>query len=141
MNQPIISILRGIEFLENLLLESPASAVIISHDRRFLDKVVTRVWDIRASKVKSFNGNFTSYLEFRQKDDCSRFALIIANANLSPKPRHLSAKISPDKRPIRQNRIKMLSRLERLEKTPAREKKINLSFADGFPVRSHSLLF
>jgi len=124
--------IEGIEFLENFLLESPASAVIISHDRRFLDKVVTRVWDIRASKVKSFNGNFTSYLEFRQKDDLLSLRAYNRQREFIAKTEAFIRKnIAGQKTNQAKSRIKMLSRLERLEKPPAAEKKINLSFAEA----------
>lgn len=124
--------IEGIEFLENYLLESPASAIIVSHDRRFLDKVVTRMWDIRASKVKSFNGNFTSYLEYRQKDDTLSLRAYNRQREFIAKTEAFIRKnIAGQKTNQAKSRLKMLSRLERLEKPPAAEKKINLSFAEA----------
>jgi ATP-binding cassette, subfamily F, member 3 len=124
--------IEGIEFLETYLLESPASAVIVSHDRRFLDKVVTRMWDIRASKVKSFNGNFTSYLDYRQKDDeLSLRAYHRQREFISKTENFIRKNIAGQKTNQAKSRIKMLSRIERLEKPPAAEKKIGLSFAEA----------
>jgi ATP-binding cassette subfamily F protein 3 len=124
--------IEGIEFLENYLLESPAAAVIVSHDRRFLDKVATRMWDIRASKIKSFNGNFTSYLEYRQKDDQLSLRAYHRQRQFIAKTENFIRKnIAGQKTNQAKSRIKMLSRIERIDKPPAAEKKIGLSFADA----------
>jgi energy-dependent translational throttle protein EttA len=52
--------------LENALLEFPGCAVIISHDRWFLDRVATHVLAFEGdSQVRWFEGNFEAYEEHR----------------------------------------------------------------------------
>jgi ATP-binding cassette ChvD family protein len=54
--------------LEDAILEFGGSAVIISHDRWFLDRVCTHIMAFEGdSKVEFFNGNFTEYEEDRKK--------------------------------------------------------------------------
>jgi energy-dependent translational throttle protein EttA len=54
--------------LENALLEFPGCAVIISHDRWFLDRVATHVLAFEGdSQVTWFEGNFEAYEEHRRE--------------------------------------------------------------------------
>ena len=51
----------GILWLEQLLLGFKGSAVIITHDRRFLDAVATRIVELDRGKLFSFPGNFSEW--------------------------------------------------------------------------------
>lgn len=54
--------------LEEALLDFGGSAVVISHDRWFLDRICTHILAFEGeSKVTLFNGNFTEYEEDRKK--------------------------------------------------------------------------
>ncbi|MDE2820110.1 MAG: ABC-F family ATP-binding cassette domain-containing protein [Chloroflexota bacterium] len=53
----------SLEVLEEALDEFVGTALIISHDRYFLDQTVDRVVEIRAGQMKEFAGGYTEYLE------------------------------------------------------------------------------
>lgn len=53
--------LEAIEWLENLLLGFQGSVFFITHDRRFLDKLATRITELDRGKLTDFVGNFSSY--------------------------------------------------------------------------------
>jgi ATP-binding cassette subfamily F protein uup len=56
----------GIEQLEDLIVsEQRASraALLVTHDRRFLDRVVTRILELDRGTLRSYPGNFTAYEE------------------------------------------------------------------------------
>ncbi|MFK8053073.1 MAG: energy-dependent translational throttle protein EttA [Woeseiaceae bacterium] len=54
--------------LENALLEFPGSAVVISHDRWFLDRIATHILAFEGdSHAEFFAGNFADYVEDRRK--------------------------------------------------------------------------
>ena len=54
--------------LENALLEFPGSAMVISHDRWFLDRIATHILDYHDDgKITFFDGNFTEYEEWKVK--------------------------------------------------------------------------
>ena len=54
--------------LEQALLEFPGSAVVISHDRWFLDRIATHILAFEGdSKVTWFSGNYSEYEEDRKK--------------------------------------------------------------------------
>jgi ATPase components of ABC transporters with duplicated ATPase domains len=50
----------GIAALEELLLKGPTS-IVITHDRAFLDRVVTRIVELDRGLLRSFPGNFAAY--------------------------------------------------------------------------------
>lgn len=54
--------------LENALLEFPGCAMVISHDRWFLDRIATHIIDYQdEGKVAFFEGNFTEYEEWKKR--------------------------------------------------------------------------
>jgi ATP-binding cassette, subfamily F, member 3 len=54
-----------LEWLENWLNDYPGAALIVSHDRTFLDRTVTSVLelDLQSHSMRSFAGNYSDYLE------------------------------------------------------------------------------
>ncbi len=54
------------EWLENYLKGYKGSVLIISHDRYFLDKVIDRIYEIKAGITEIFLGNYSYYLEERE---------------------------------------------------------------------------
>jgi ATP-binding cassette subfamily F protein uup len=51
----------GITWLENLLATARCSAVVVTHDRRFLDTVATRIVELDRGKLFSFPGNYSAW--------------------------------------------------------------------------------
>jgi len=50
----------GITLVEDLLLKGPA-AIVITHDRAFLDRVATRIVELDRGLLRSYPGNFAAY--------------------------------------------------------------------------------
>ncbi len=51
----------AIEWLEEMLLSLPVAMLFITHDRRFLDRVATRIVELDRGRLQSFPGNFSAY--------------------------------------------------------------------------------
>ena len=51
----------AIEWLEEMLMASNVSMVFITHDRRFLDRVATRIVELDRGRLLSCSGNFSAY--------------------------------------------------------------------------------
>ncbi|MDR2614617.1 MAG: ATP-binding cassette domain-containing protein [Candidatus Accumulibacter sp.] len=51
----------AIEWLEELLLSSGVSLMFVTHDRRFLDRVATRIVELDRGRLQSFPGRFADY--------------------------------------------------------------------------------
>ncbi|MDD4911124.1 MAG: ATP-binding cassette domain-containing protein [Sideroxydans sp.] len=57
----------SIEWLEGLLKEFRGSVLLVTHDRRFLDNVVTRIVELDRGKLSSFPGNFDAYQKIKER--------------------------------------------------------------------------
>ncbi|WP_436861229.1 ABC-F family ATP-binding cassette domain-containing protein [Staphylococcus caeli] len=55
------------QWLENYLNYFKGAIVIISHDRYFLDKIVTQIYDVALGDVQHYVGNFAQFIEQRDK--------------------------------------------------------------------------
>lgn len=56
----------SIAWLETFLLNYPGSVLIVSHDRYFLDKIVSRIVELDGGNGQVYNGNYTSYAAKRE---------------------------------------------------------------------------
>jgi ATP-binding cassette, subfamily F, member 3 len=54
-------------WLEDYLVKQPEAMLIVSHDRYFLDRVVTKVFELHASRITSYPGNFKQYWRLRHE--------------------------------------------------------------------------
>ena len=59
--------LASIKWLESFLREFPGTVTVISHDRAFLDNVITRVIEIDNGKAHFYSGNYSWYAEEKQR--------------------------------------------------------------------------
>ncbi len=57
----------SIQWLEGLLREFRGSVLFITHDRRFLDNVATRIVELDRGRLLSFPGNFSKYQERKRE--------------------------------------------------------------------------
>ena len=112
--------MESIAWLENYLLTYPGAVLIVSHDRYFLDKVVTKVVEIEAGYVRLYSGNYSAYaLKKAQLRDAQYKAYL----NQQREIKHQEAVIAKLKsfnreKSIRraESREKMLDKMQRLDK-------------------------
>ncbi|MDD2685557.1 MAG: ATP-binding cassette domain-containing protein [Gallionella sp.] len=57
----------SIEWLEGLLNEFKGAVLFVTHDRRFLDNVTTRIVELDRGKLTSFPGNFSAYQKIKER--------------------------------------------------------------------------
>ncbi|HQU16775.1 MAG: ABC transporter ATP-binding protein [Chromatiales bacterium 21-64-14] len=58
--------IEGVTWLENLLLQSAAALVFISHDRAFLDRIATRIVEVDRGRLYSWPGRYAEYRRRKQ---------------------------------------------------------------------------
>lgn len=116
--------MESVQWLENYLLNYKGAVLLVSHDRYFLDKTVSKVIEVFRQKVHTFLGNYTDYA---QKKAQVRAAELRAYYNQQQEIRHQEEVIAKLKSFNREKSIKraesrekMLDKIERLEK-PAEE--------------------
>lgn len=117
------------DWLEGYLSAYPHAVIVVSHDRFFLDQVVTRIVEIWHGKLTDYPGNYSRYLTAR---DERVTALREAKRRQDEDVARLEAFINKfrynaNKAALVQSRVKQLAKIERIELPPER-KKIGFSF-------------
>ena len=112
--------MNSIQWLESYLSSYRHAVLIVSHDRYFLDRVVTKVVELEHGTALSFTGNYTQY---SQKKSEVRKAILRAWEKQQDEIRHQEAVIKKLKQFNREKSIKRaesrekaLSRMERIDK-------------------------
>lgn len=112
--------LNSIAWLETYLINYSGAVFIVSHDRYFLDKVVTKVIEIEAGQTRVYSGNYSAYaLKKAQLRDAQYKAYLNQQRDI----KHQEAVIAKLKSFNREKSIKraesrekMLDRVQRIEK-------------------------
>jgi len=111
--------MNSITWLETFLMNYQGAVIIVSHDRYFLNRVVTKIIEIDQGNVTSFSGNYTDYA---RKKTMLREARMQAYLNQQKEIRHQEEVIAKLKSFNREksvkraeSREKMLDKIERLD--------------------------
>ena len=123
--------LNSIAWLETYLLNYPGAVLIVSHDRYFLNRVVTKVLEIEQGKLMTYLGN---YSEYAQKKEQIRDAQLKEYLNQQQAIKHQEAVIEKlrsfnREKSIRraESREKMLEKMKPLEKPVEANTEIHLT--------------
>jgi ATP-binding cassette subfamily F protein 3 len=54
-------------WLEEHLVRQPEAMLIVSHDRYFLDRVVTKIFELNAGRITAYPGNYKAYVRQREE--------------------------------------------------------------------------
>lgn len=112
--------MASIAWLETYLLNYPGAVFIVSHDRYFLDKVVTKIVELDNTRATVFTGNYSAYSEKKAQ---LRKAAYQAYLNQQQEIRHHEEVIAKLKQFNREKSIKRAeSREKMLEKIQVLEK-------------------
>ena len=122
----------SIQWLEKVLKRYDGAVLLVSHDRYFLDKIVTKVIDLERGKARMYQGNYTAYVE---KKKMIREAERKAYENQQAEIKHQEAVIEKLKQFNREKSIKraesrekLLSKVERLEQPEDLQNEMRLLF-------------
>ena len=123
--------LNSISWLETYLLNYPGAVLIVSHDRYFLNRVVTKVVEIEQGKLTTYMGNYSAYAEKKKQ---VREARLKEYMNQQLEIRHQEAVIEKLRSFNREKSIKraesrekMLDKMERSEKPAELKTDIHLT--------------
>ena len=127
--------IKAINFLENFIKNYKGTAIIISHDRYFLDATVNRMMVLEYGKLSTYNGNYTLFMEKRKKDREVRIHQYKSQQKEIERQEEIIERLknqggSKRKRGISQSRSrqKLLDKMERVEKPIELSDTMNLKF-------------
>jgi len=122
--------LESLMWLEDYLLSSPSGFILVSHDRAFLNRVVSRIIEIDQGEIQEYAGNYDFYLEEKAKRQEIQFATFKNQQDRIRQIERFIEKNRYDKKTASQaqSRLKMLEKIERVEAPSAVESEIHFSF-------------
>jgi ATP-binding cassette, subfamily F, member 3 len=121
--------LESLQWLENFLAAYEGSVVIVSHDRYFLNRMVTAIADLGGGGVTLYHGDYDDFLVEREARQALREAQARNQAKRVAEIERFIERFRYKASKARQvqSRVKMLDRMERVE-TDAAARRIHFSF-------------
>lgn len=121
--------LESLIWVEEYLSGFKGALVLVSHDRAFLNKLVTRIFEVSNGKVTSYTGN---YDDFESNKQTQEEILVSAYKNQQEKIKRIEKFVNQNRVKARtasrvQSRLKMLDKMEKVE-LPTRQRKLKFSF-------------
>jgi len=119
--------LASVEWLESYLQQWPGSIIVVSHDRYFLDKVATHIWELQFGSIEKYRGNFSHYLIQRTERQARLAKEYQAQQTFIEKEEEfIRRNLAGQRTKEAQGRRKRLQRLERIEQ-PKNQKTLHLN--------------
>lgn len=128
--------IESVEWLEEFLKDYKGSVITISHDRFFLDKVVTRIVEIEDKKTSIYEGNYSYFIDEKQRRLEEQYESyqnqqkkIKAMEDAIKRFREWGAKADNPKMFIKaRNMEKRIDKMDKVDRPIMERKKINLDF-------------
>ncbi len=122
--------IESIEWLEDFIINSANSVMVISHDKAFVDNITTRTIEITMGRIYDYKVNYSKYLELRAERRIQQLAayenqqrIIADNQDFIDRFKGTYSKTSQV-----QSRVRMLEKLERVEVDDEDTSSLNLRF-------------
>ncbi|MGZ5080560.1 MAG: ATP-binding cassette domain-containing protein [Usitatibacter sp.] len=122
----------AIEWLEEMLVDFPGAVLFVTHDRRFLDRVATRIIELDRGRLGSYPGNFSAY-EARKAEELATEAVMNRKFDKVLAQEEAWIRQGVEARRTRnEGRVRRLEAL-RLERAARRERvgKVEIALAQG----------
>ena len=121
--------LAGIEWLEEFLAKKfKGTIVLVSHDRTFLDRTATSIWELDRAHVAAYPGNYTGYAQIREDRRLAQRREYEKQQEFVRKEEDFIRRYHAGQRGKEaRGRQKRLDRIERVD-APTHDKRISLRF-------------
>jgi ATP-binding cassette subfamily F protein 3 len=122
--------LRAKEVLLQALAEFTGTVVFVSHDRYFIDKLATRVFEVADGAVTVFPGNYEDYLWRKEGKSVAAPEPVLEQALSTPRQSLAPAPPKPSQKPARLNPIKLRQMKERRREIEDEVTRLEVEIAD-----------
>lgn len=119
-----------IEWMQDMILSSRCAVLVVSHDRYFLDSIVTRVIEIENGKTREYKGNYSQFVEKKNEAIERAAAEFERYESQKKKQEAIAEQMFHDQRRYMasyKTRLMLIDKMEKKEK-PEESKKISISF-------------
>lgn len=138
--------IESIEWLEDFIINSANSVVVISHDKAFVDNITTRTIELTMGRIYDYKVNYSKYLQLRAERREQQQAaydnqqkMIADNKDFIERFKGTYSKTNQV-----QSRVRMLEKLELIEVDEEDRSALNLRFppsprSGSYPIITHEL--
>ncbi len=121
--------IESILWLEGFLKAVPATLLMTSHDRDFMNRIVTKVLEIDGGDIVSYSGNYDFYVKEREQREANQEAAYARQQAKLAKEQRFIERFSAHaaKAAQVQSRVKALDKIERLE-PPRKQRSVKWDF-------------
>lgn len=122
--------LQTLTWLENYLHSYVGTILIVSHDRYFLDSLVTSIYEIERTEARRYVGNYSKYVESKEKDQEILSKKYVKQQEEIEKMENYIQRnlVRATSSKSAKNKRKQLERIKRIDKPLGDLKKTKLSF-------------
>jgi ATP-binding cassette subfamily F protein 3 len=122
--------IQALEWLEGWMRDWPGALVAVSHDRYFLDRVADQVWELAASTLTAYRGNYSAYVSQRADRRAAQTRAHTAQQeHIRSEQAYIQRNIAGQNTRQAKGRRRRLERLQRQAlEAPAAESAIHFSF-------------
>ncbi|MCH5159642.1 MAG: ABC-F family ATP-binding cassette domain-containing protein [Clostridiales bacterium] len=124
---------KTLDWLETYLSDKKSTLLVVSHDRYFLDKLCTEIWDVQHGKIHSYNGNYTKYKLLKaERLENERRAYDKQQKEIEKLTDYIQRnKVRASTADMAKSREKALERMERIEAPKSDERPPRFKFECG----------
>ena len=122
--------LPTIEWLENYLQSYEGTVIVVSHDREFLDKMITKTVEVANQKITEYSGNYSFYLSAKEeRSDLQQRQFDNQQQFIKQQEAFINRfKAKASKAAAAQSRVKLLDKLDRIDAPEDDNREININF-------------
>lgn len=121
---------RTLAWLEEYIKNYKGTVILVSHDRFFLDRCTSEIWEVESGRVRCYPGNYSAYKEQRALWEKEQNRLLEKQekevAKLTDYIDRNLARASTSA--MAKSRRRQLERMERIDRPEARERRLHLKF-------------
>jgi ATP-binding cassette subfamily F protein 3 len=122
----------GVVFFERFLVDSDAAAVVVSHDRRFLDTVTTETWHLRGGTLETLPAPYTRAMALSEERlEAAHRAYEVQQSYIERQEEFVRRYGAGQRARQARGRAARLERLERLDRPADRARMMALRFPPG----------
>lgn len=131
--------LPSIEWVENYLRTYEGAVIIVSHDRTFLDNVISKTVEVTQEQLITYEGNYSFYLEEKaMREEIQQGAYENQQAKIRQTERFIERfKAKATKARQVQSRIKALDRMDMIDEVVSDVAEVNFRFTFKQPSGRH----
>lgn len=123
----------SIQWLEEYLKSYQGTVIVVSHDRYFLDRMVTKIVEVSMNKIFEYPGNYSFYIENKaERMELQQRAFDNQQQFIKDQEKLINRfKAKASKAAMAQSRMKMLDRIEKIDAPEDDNRQINIQFRIG----------